>query len=119
MTREEFAADGPPLHDSFRRLTSNGRCSRRGSFSEACPGKAICAAAFDSLQLRQALAETFSATGTEGEDIWRAAAKVRTLLLQSDAPEPRDFWNDGDVRWLAGIHESDGVTWVTRKSSKN
>ncbi|HEU4983608.1 MAG TPA: hypothetical protein VFT88_13075, partial [Acidobacteriaceae bacterium] len=43
------------------------------------------------------------------------AAKVRALLLQADAPQPRDFWNDGDVRWLAGIHESDGVTWVNKE----
>ena len=44
------------------------------------------------------------------------AAKVRALLLQADASQPREFWNDGDVRWLAGIHESDGVTWVNKEN---
>ena len=57
----------------------------------------------------------FSSTNVEGEDIWRAAAKVRGMMLQSDTPEPRAFWDDGDVRWLAGIHEADDVTWVNKE----
>src|SRR6185437_947212 len=72
-------------------------------------------AAYDSLQLRQALAEIFAANGMEGEDIWRAAALVRVLLLQAEAPDPRDFWRDGDVQWLAGINEADGVTYLNKE----
>jgi glycosidase len=72
-------------------------------------------AVFDSLQLRQALAEIFSSLGMEGEAMWRAAAKVRVLLLQADAPEGNEFWSDGDVRWLAGVNKSDGVTYVNKE----
>jgi hypothetical protein len=72
-------------------------------------------AVFDSLQLRQALAEIFSSLGMAGEAMWRATAKVRVLLLQADAPDEQEFWNDGDVRWLAGVNESDGVTYVNKE----
>jgi hypothetical protein len=72
-------------------------------------------AAFDSLQLRQALAEIFTANGLEGEDIWRTAALIRVLLLQAEAADPRAIWSDGDVRWLAGVNQSDGVTYVNKE----
>jgi hypothetical protein len=61
------------------------------------------------------LAEIFSSLGMEGEAMWRAAAKVRVLLLQADAPDGQGFWYDGDVRWLAGVNESDGVTYVNKE----
>jgi len=78
------------------------------------------AAIFDSLQLRRVLAEVFQAFGLEGEDRWRAAANIRVLLWQGDAPRlrtiySREFWNDGDVRWLAGVNESSGVTYVNKE----
>ena len=76
------------------------------------------AAAFDRLQLREALAETFSAVGLEGERAWMAAAEVRTLLCfgeQSGAFTSEAFWKDGDVRWLAGANDSEGVTWVNKE----
>lgn len=79
------------------------------------PWKAAGVTAFDSLQLRQALAAVFSAIGMEGEDIWRAAAELRTLLLQAESLDPHGFWNDGDVRWLAGMNEADGVTYVNKE----
>jgi glycosidase len=72
-------------------------------------------AVFDSLQLREALAEVFSSLGMEGESKWRGAAQVRVLLLQADAPDRRGFWNDGDVRWLAGVNESGGVTYLNKE----
>jgi hypothetical protein len=72
-------------------------------------------AAFDTLQLRAALAEIFSTFGLEEQDSWRAAAQIRVLLLQSDAVDPHAFWNDGDVRWLAGVNESAGVTYVNKE----
>lgn len=72
-------------------------------------------AVFDSLQLRAALAEIFSSLGVEGEAMWRAAAKVRVLLLQADAVDGQGFWDNGDVRWLAGVNEADGVTYVNKE----
>lgn len=79
------------------------------------------AAIFDSLQMRRALAEMFPAFGIEGESAWRAAAKIRLLVWQNDEPEvrridSREFWNDGDVRWLAGVNDSAGVTYFNKES---
>jgi glycosidase len=79
------------------------------------PWKSERVAIFDRLQLREALAEIFSSLGVEGENMWRAAAKLRVLLLHADAPEAEAFWNDGDVRWLAGVNESNGVTYVNKE----
>lgn len=73
------------------------------------------AAVFDKLQLRTALAEIFPSAGISGENAWRAAALLRTLLLQTDTSDLEIFWNDGDVRWLAGINEADGVTYVNKE----
>ncbi len=79
---------------------------------------------FDQLQLRAALAETFSSLGLEGDHAWRAAAKVRLLLayrggsssvsLQALLGSSR-FWNDGDVRWLAGVTGYEGRTFFNKE----
>ena len=79
------------------------------------PWEGKCVEVFDALKLREALAQIFSSFGMEGEAMWRAAAKLRVLLLQADAPDGDGFWNDGDVRWLAGVNEADGVTYVNKE----
>ncbi len=77
------------------------------------------AALFDKLQLRSALSETFTAIGMEGENTWRAAARVRILLSHSDTPpavtRTEQFWSDPDVRWLTGVNESAGVTYFNKE----
>jgi hypothetical protein len=77
------------------------------------------AAIFDRLLLRSALAETFSAMGIDGDRSWRAAAMVRVLLLQADQPaltlDSEAFWQEPDVRWLAGVNESDGVVYFSQE----
>ncbi|MDE1160820.1 MAG: alpha-amylase family glycosyl hydrolase [Acidobacteriaceae bacterium] len=72
--------------------------------------------AFDSLGLREALAEVFTAVGLEGERVWQAAAMVRLLLAtKANAVASETFWQDGDVRWLVGANEHDGVTYVNQE----
>jgi hypothetical protein len=77
------------------------------------------AALFDKLQLRSALSETFTAIGMEGENTWRAAARVRILLSHTDtspaATRTEQFWSDPDVRWLTGVNESSGVTYFNKE----
>ena len=79
----------------------------------ALPSPASALAAYDSLQLRHALAETFSSVGIHGEDAWRAAAQVRVLLTMnvygtcSVAVRMEEFWHDPDVHWLTGMHGSE------------
>ena len=76
---------------------------------------------FDSLQLRSALAEIFSSLELYGDDAWRAAARVRLLLVYGDRPltallGDRAFWHDGDVVWLAGVHDAGGTTYLNKES---
>jgi glycosidase len=74
---------------------------------------------FDRLRLRQALANTFHRLGMSGEDGWRGAARVRFLLHRA-APDLMELsdreWQDGDVQWLTGTHESDGVRYFNQES---
>ncbi|HXE08985.1 MAG TPA: alpha-amylase family glycosyl hydrolase [Acidobacteriaceae bacterium] len=77
------------------------------------------AALFDQLHLRRALADIFAALGLEGEARWQAAAQVR-LLLTAEASAPnalqsRVLFHDPDARWLAGVHESGGVTYFNKE----
>ena len=85
------------------------------------PGARV--ALFDKLQLRSALAEIFSSMGMEDEKTWRAAARIRVLLWQADAPsalhsvsiDSEEFWADPDVRWLAGVNSASGKTWLNKE----
>jgi Alpha amylase, catalytic domain len=75
---------------------------------------------FDRLHLRSALSEIFSSVGMEGESTWQAAAKVRVLLAHEDKipttlTHTDTFWNDPDVRWLAGINESLDITYFNKE----
>ena len=80
----------------------------------------VSAELFDRLQLRSALAEAFSAVDLHGDDAWRAAARVR-LLLSQETEKPatllgsKAFWTLGDVRWLAGINQSDGAEYMNKE----
>ncbi|SEG23050.1 Alpha amylase, catalytic domain [Bryocella elongata] len=73
---------------------------------------------FDRLKLRAALAEAFAVLGFEGNDAWRAAARVRVLLQHAgerDLLAPK-LWSDPDVSWLTGVNESGGATWFNKES---
>jgi glycosidase len=73
----------------------------------------------DHFHLRGVLAEIFTSLGLRGDDIWRAAARVRLLLEHDTTPEQTfaspAFWAAPDVRWLCGINESDGVTYFNKE----
>jgi hypothetical protein len=73
---------------------------------------------FDQLHLRSALAETFAALGVESENSWRLAARVRILLAHPmpQAIETDRFWADPDVRWLAGVNQSNGITYLNQEA---
>ena len=74
---------------------------------------------FDKLQMRSALADIFSSIGLEGENTWRAAARVRILLWQEDTPsasiDSEEFWADSDVRWLAGVNEASDKIYFNKE----
>ncbi len=76
---------------------------------------------FEELNLRWALAETFSSVGLEGEAAWKAAAQVSVLLkFAGERPSgkvsrTKEFWEDSDVRWLAGVNNADGIEYMNQE----
>jgi glycosidase len=91
---------------------------------------------FDRLRLREPFAQAFAALGFEGEEAWRAAARIKVVLLSgagvgNEAPEavslqspPADeekialspaLWLDPDVRWLTGVHETEGHAYLVKE----
>jgi len=86
---------------------------------------------FDRLRLREPLAKAFQSLGIEGEESWRTAARIKVLLLTeayseqaaesaSIEAEPApilgpDLWQDPDVRWLTGVHASEGHEYIIRE----
>ena len=120
---------------------------------------------FDRLRLREPFAQAFAALGFEGEQAWRAAARIKVVLLTGagigkaeeaavparaieesetpaapvetaaaesprENPEPAEtsqladekiallpgLWLDPDVRWLTGVHEAEGHSYLVRES---
>jgi hypothetical protein len=85
------------------------------------------AALFDSLRLREPLAECFSELGLEGEERWRAAARVRAALAHSSwgpgayafpvrPVAPLSWVHDPDVAWLIGVHEHEGIRYFNKEA---
>ena len=76
---------------------------------------------FDELMLRDALADTLASLGFHGEDQWRTAARVRLLLKfgsdkEEDVLRSPEFWKEPDVRWLAGVNDTDGKTYFNKEA---
>lgn len=125
---------------------------------------------FDTLRLREPLAHVFTGLGFEGEDCWRAAARIKVGLLQAqiedavanpkkvvaveaaeveavvdiddlkivEEMEPvaeiakpatdeavvvkptallaEELWQDPDVRWLTGLHETQSRQYFNREA---
>ena len=73
---------------------------------------------FEKLNLRWALAETFSSIGLEGEMAWKAAARVSVLLKFAEDSDLQDvlrterFWMNPDVCWLAGLNNANGIEYL-------
>ena len=79
---------------------------------------------FDNLRLRQPMAQAFEAAGWEGEECWRAAARVRALLAHaawapgsrvSSMHPPFTWLHDPDVGWLIGVHQHQGTRYFVKE----
>ncbi len=73
--------------------------------------------------MRTAFGESFAFVGVEGEDAWRAAARIRVALLPGALEsrsvkhdETQGWWSDADVRWLTGLHETDDGWYFNKES---
>ena len=71
---------------------------------------------YDQLHFRTLLGEIFVSLGMQGDAMWRASARVRVLLAwPPQAVASEAFWSDPDVRWLAGVNESEGKTYFNKE----
>ncbi|HLJ78064.1 MAG TPA: hypothetical protein VKT75_11660, partial [Acidobacteriaceae bacterium] len=88
------------------------------AFAELLPPERNRGEVFDKLYLRSVLAETFHPLGLEGEEGYRAAARVRLLITEEDgaAQQHRVNWDDPDVAWLTGLHEAQGNRWFNKEA---
>jgi hypothetical protein len=88
--------------------------------------EAAATALFDKLRLRQPIADAFAAAGMEGDERWRAAARLRAAFAHAAwAPgaEPVSIrsaalfsWlHDPDVAWLIGAHEYQGQRYFVKE----
>jgi hypothetical protein len=87
---------------------------------DSLPEEENAGAVFDRLYLRTALADAFEPVGLEGENGFRAAARVRLLLTQSTessvAPPPPMAWQDADVVWLTGLHAAESHSYFNKEA---
>ena len=81
---------------------------------------------FDSLRLRGVVAEAEQRLGLEGEESWRAAARVRVALAHAPlaagtaaapaGPTPAlDWLRDPDAAWLTGVHQYEGIGYFVKE----
>jgi hypothetical protein len=81
---------------------------------------------FDSLRLRGVLAEAVGRLGLEGEECWRAAARVRVALAHAPSASGArrmtavgaptlDWIRDPDGAWLTGVNEHEGVRYFVKE----
>ena len=81
---------------------------------------------FDSLRLRGVLAEAEGRLGLEGEECWRAAARVRVALAHARSASGAtpatavrasglEWLRDPDAACLTGVHEYQGVRYFVKE----
>ena len=98
-----------------------------GRFRDPSDPDAAATQVFDALRLRGPLAERFAASGLEGDERWRAAARVRAGFAHAarapgvEAPRGRPAAacsgvQDPDVAWAIGVHEHEGVRYFVREA---
>ncbi len=97
-----------------------------GNFKDPVQPERAAADLFDRLRLREPMADAFAALGLEGEERWRAAARVRAAfahpgwapgadLLSHRATAPFSWLHDPDVAWLVGLNEHEGVRYFVKE----
>jgi glycosidase len=71
---------------------------------------------FDGLRLREPLAEVLGKNGYEGEEKWRAAARLRASFAHAARLSAPFSWvHDPDVSWVMGVHEYEGIAYVVKE----
>jgi glycosidase len=127
-----FQSSWPPAADALLAAEGGGQgtflaWAALEALGHLCdPANATDAAArmFDALRLRAVLAEAAAGLGLEGEECWRAAARVRVMLARArsapgagpEAGPPTFEWlDDPDAAWLVDVHEYEGTRYFVKE----
>jgi glycosidase len=87
-----------------------------GAMLDAARTDASAAQVFDDLRLRGTLADAFASCGLEGEERWRAAARIRASFAHASTTSAPFSWiHDPDVAWVIGVHQHEGATYVNKE----
>ncbi|HWR15529.1 MAG TPA: alpha-amylase family glycosyl hydrolase [Terriglobales bacterium] len=81
---------------------------------------------FDALRLREVLAQCFERLGMQGDERWRASARVRATFAHSawapstrpqekPAAAPLAWMHDPEMAWLIGAHEWEGFRYFNKE----
>jgi hypothetical protein len=92
----------------------------------ADPTDAECSASriLDQQRLREPIAHSLEPFGVEGDERWRAAARIRALLAHKpwapgddtkNARAPFSWLQDPDMAWLIGVHSYEGVRYFDKE----
>jgi glycosidase len=82
---------------------------------------------FDVLRLREPMAAAFGALGIEGEQRWRAAARVRAAFAHAASVPGAEtvagrstsvssWMLDPDVAWVIGVHDDRGTRYLDKEA---
>ncbi len=95
-----------------------------GQLSDPQGPETAAAQMYDSIHLREAIADAMARLGVTDEERWRAAARLRAAFAHAGwAPgaervpgRPLYSWlQDPDVAWVIGVHEWDGVRYFVKE----
>ena len=84
------------------------------AFADLLPPERDRGEVFDKLYLRSVLADVFHPLGLEGDDAYRAAARVRLLVTEKEGAGLD--WDNPDVVWVTGLHEAQGHRWFNKEA---
>jgi glycosidase len=88
------------------------------------PSHVAAARLFDALRIRGVLADAIARLGLQGDEPWRAAARVRVALAHAASapksarpaePPTLDWLGDPDAAWLTGVNEYEGGRYFVKE----
>jgi len=97
-----------------------------GRLSDPLEPEPAAAQLFDSMHLREALADALAGLGLKDEERWRAVARIRAALAHAGwAPGAAlvpgrttalfSWVHDPDVAWVIGVHEWDSIRYFVKE----
>jgi hypothetical protein len=97
-----------------------------GCLSDPKEAEAAAVQLFDSMHLREALADAMAKLGLKDEERWRAAARIRASFAHTGwapgaqavpgRPTALFSWvHDPDVAWVIGVHEWDSIRYFVKE----